>query len=740
VLVATKLYVPEVRPGMVPRRDLVARLVAGGERKLVLLCAPAGWGKTMLLSEWFASEEEVRPFAWVSLDRGDTDPVRFWSYVIEALRTIEPKLGKSALAALPAAGAGLVDAVVAPLVNDLAAAAQPLVLVLDDYHLVHADAVHASVAFLLRHLPPRVQVAIASRGDPPLPLASLRAASEITEVRAAALGFTDQEADALLNGSLGLDLDEGEVRLLRARTEGWAAGLRLAALSAQSHEDKHAFVEAFAGDDRQIGDYLHEVLADQPAALRDFLLRTSILERMCASLCEAVTGATDATELLAQCERSNLFLVPLDGRREWYRYHHLFRDLLRQELNGSEPAVAVKLHRRASAWHREQGNADEAIAHAAAAHEYDYAAELITANWRELLNKGEVATVARWLDALPRETVAASARLCGFRAWTELSRGHVREAIDWRRVWEDSLLAADDGKGAANASVIGFDAALAHWSGDVGLANEAGCKALSHADDGSDWNRASARVNLGEALYYAGEPASARAMLEEALLAVKDDDSMPALVAYGYLAAAHAVLGEIEQMEYALARAERLVDQLEVGELPWVAIVWIARGMVSEAGGDVASAQAAFERALVLARRSVWPLDRAHALLRVAGVQARRKDHTAARAHAREARKLLAGCVDPGRLLQELLAKTERSLQLTRRPATVPALPADVELSERELTILRLLAGELSQREIGSELFISLNTVKGHVRNVFRKLAVDNRAQAVARGREFGLI
>jgi LuxR family transcriptional regulator, maltose regulon positive regulatory protein len=306
-------------------------------RKLTLVCAPAGWGKTLLLSEWHASKEESRPFAWVSLDPGDDDPVRFWSYLIAALRTVEPDLGRSALTALPSAGPDLVEVVVSPLINDLANVTRRSVLALDDYHFVRNELIHTSVGYLLRHLPRTTQIAIASRADPPLPLATLRAAGEVTEIRATDLRFTDQEADALLNDALGLGLDAADVELLQVKTEGWPAGLRLAALSVQAQDDRHAFVAAFAGDDRQIGDYLHDVLAEQPAELRDFLLRTSVLERLCARFCDAVTGSDDARAHVEAIDRSNLFLVALDGRGEWYRYHHLFRDLLRQELAPERP-------------------------------------------------------------------------------------------------------------------------------------------------------------------------------------------------------------------------------------------------------------------------------------------------------------------------------------------------------------------------------------------------------------------
>src|SRR5262245_18028298 len=292
-LVATKLHVPRLRPGVVPRRELVSRLVAERDRKLTLVCAPAGWGKSTLLSEWHGSPEETRPFAWLSLDPADQDPVRFWSYAIGALRSVRPGLGQAVAAALRSAGPDLIDVVVTPLINELAAVSAPLVLVLDDYHLVRSEPVHESVAFMLRHLPPTLHLAIASRADPPLPIGVLRVAGEVTEIRAADLRFNAVEAEKLLNGSLRLALDPSDVELLLRRTEGWAAGLQLAALSARNLEDRHAFVRDFDGSDWLLGDYLREVLADQAPALRDFLLQTSILERLCGSLCDAVTGRDD---------------------------------------------------------------------------------------------------------------------------------------------------------------------------------------------------------------------------------------------------------------------------------------------------------------------------------------------------------------------------------------------------------------------------------------------------------------
>src|SRR5712691_11564953 len=315
VLVAAKLHVPAVRAGLVSRGELVGRLVDAGDCKLVLVCAPAGWGKTSVLSQWH-SAAGPGVFAWVSLDPGDDDRVRFWSYVIGAVRTVAPEVG----------------AVLPSLINELAAAGRRVVLVLDDYHCVRNESIHASVAFLLRHLPPNVQLAIATRADPPLRLGRLRAAGEVLEIRAAQLRFSDAETLALLNDSLALGLEPAEVALLRERTEGWPAGLQLAALTLRDHDDPKAFVAAFAGDDRQIADYLHEFVAAQPRRLREFLLHTSILERLCGPACDAVTGGSDGVARLEEIQRANLFLVSLVSRSQWFRYHQLFRDLLRLEL------------------------------------------------------------------------------------------------------------------------------------------------------------------------------------------------------------------------------------------------------------------------------------------------------------------------------------------------------------------------------------------------------------------------
>jgi anti-anti-sigma factor len=358
-LVWSKLRPPAPRAGLVSRARLQVRLQASLDGRLCLLDAPAGFGKTTLLAQWCAGAGAGR-VAWVSLDEGDNDPTRFWNYVVEALRTVEPDLGAIALQALQRPSADLYRAVLPSLLNELSTIDSQLVLILDDYHLVTNATCHQTLGFLLGHLPSRVHVALSTRADPPLPLAKMRAKGELAEIRFLELEFTDEEASTLLNGSMGLHLAAEDVERLAERTEGWPAGLYLAGLSLRGRQDASGFIASFHGDNHHVADYLSaEVLAHQPEEIRAFLLRTSILERLSGPVCDAVLETEGSSELLGELERSNLFLTPLDDHREWYRYHHLFAQLLRVELGHREPELLPALHRRAAAWHRQAGNVED---------------------------------------------------------------------------------------------------------------------------------------------------------------------------------------------------------------------------------------------------------------------------------------------------------------------------------------------------------------------------------------------
>jgi LuxR family maltose regulon positive regulatory protein len=376
----------------------------------MLVSAPAGFGKTTLLTEWLAAgpaaPADERLVAWLSLDRGDNDPVSFWAYVIAALRAVASGVGESALALLHAPQRPPIEMVLTALLNDLVAGAGDIVLVLDDYHVIDAPEVQQGMTFWLDHLPPWLHVVIASRADPALPLAGLRARGELAEIRAAELRFTPDEAAAYLNGMMGLQLTARDVAVLEARTEGWIAALQLAALSMQGRDDVSGFIAGFAGDDRFVVDYLvEEVLQRQPDRVQAFLLQTSILGRLSGPVCDAVTGQGGGKAMLEALDRGNLFLVPLDDRRRWYRYHHLFADVLQARLLDEQPGQVPDLHRRASAWYEQNGEQSVAIGHALAAGDFGRAAGLVELAIPAMRRARQEAKLRGWLEVLPDEVV-----------------------------------------------------------------------------------------------------------------------------------------------------------------------------------------------------------------------------------------------------------------------------------------------------------------------------------------------
>ena len=433
VLLATKLHVPDPRPGFVPRPRLADRLDEGLGRGLVLVCAPAGSGKTALLAGW--ARCGPRPAAWLSLDAGDNDPARFWRHAVAALDRVCPGIAARVGPLLGPPPPPSFEGPVTALINELAA--QPgtgeVALVLDDYHLIDSQPVHASVEFLLEHRPPGLRLVLASRSDPPLPLARRRARGQLAEVRAADLRFTIEEAAALLQqvaAAPDMALPDAAVAALTARTEGWAAGLQLAALSLRGQADVTGFVAAFTGSHRYVLDFLaEEVLERQSDQVRAFLLETSVLERLSGPLCDAVTGRTGSQALLEQVERAGLFLVPLDEVRGWWRYHHLFADLLRARLQDEQPGRVAPLHRNAAAWSEEHGLADDAIRHAVAAGEMTWAARLIERHFDAVYYlRGEAATVQRWLSALSAELVESRPRLLLAQSLMAAASGRVEAA------------------------------------------------------------------------------------------------------------------------------------------------------------------------------------------------------------------------------------------------------------------------------------------------------------------------
>ena len=570
------------------------------QAKLCLVAAPAGSGKTTLLAQWRAVAGGGR-VAWVSLEEADNDPTRFWSYLVAALRTVEPGVGTVALEALGGPSVELERVVVPSLVNDLATVGAPLALVLDDYHLITDAICHQTLGLFLDHLPAEVHVVLSTRLDPPLPLARMRARGELAELRVGELQFTGEETAELLNGSMGLDLAAEDVARLAERTEGWAAGLVLAGLSLRGRQDPSGFIAAFSGGDRHVADYLvAEVLERQPPELREFLLRTSLLERLSGPLCDAVLETQGSAELLGELEASNLSVVPLDDRRQWYRNHQLFADLLRLQLGAREPALVPVLHRRAAAWHQAAGNVDEAIGHASAAGDLAEAGALIARHWAAHWLGGQRATVARWLDGLAEEAILADPPVALITAWSRGFQGASKQDTErWLAAAEDEGYGGPPPDGMGSQA---FGAALARATlifDDVGHSAAAARRALELAGD-QPAESAWAGSALGQALYLSGQAAEARPWLEDLV------SQVPASVQPYAVVTALAVLSLIAADQHdpaAASLAHRAVATAEAQAVtfePLSGIVYLALGRALARQGKLAEAEVQLGRALEL--------------------------------------------------------------------------------------------------------------------------------------------
>jgi LuxR family transcriptional regulator, maltose regulon positive regulatory protein len=738
VLIETKLYAPTFRSGWVERRELVARLADTGTR-LILLDAPAGFGKSTLVAQW-RSRAKDRPFAWVSLDRGDNDPGRLWWHLVSAVQRACPEFGgQEILQELRAPVPDFTATVLPMLARALAALTRPAVLVLDDCHFITERNCHHQLAALQAALPPSTQLVIITRADPPLPAARLRAAGEITEIRAADLRFTPAEIASLVHMVAGVDLTEPDVADLADRTEGWPAGVYLAALSLRGHSSPSAFIGQFTGEHRFVADFLvDEVLTGQPDEVRQFLTRTSVLARFCAPLCDAVTATPGSAGIIDVIERQNLFVVPLDRDRRWFRYHHLFAQALRTQLALTEPDLVPALHRRASAWHRSQGSAEEAIRHAQAAGDADDAIGLIATQWRGYVDSGRAATVRGWLRRLGDDAIAAAPLAAHCASWVAALTGDQRSVRRWLPVVE-----AGGNEGPLPDGMPSFEFSAALLQATFGFdgirpMREAGARAVAlETDPGSPWY-ALARSVFGFALYLSGESELAAAQLDEA----RPDDAVMAMVRMVGLAVQACVAADaarIAQAEKLARMARDIVSEsgLNLSKVPQSSLAYIASGAVYAARGQLPEARRELEDALRARRRlaglSPWPT--VELLLRLTPVLADQGDQAGAAGLLNEARHLINSVPDGADAQLARLGRLEQRLGGPPQ-AGPPARP----VSEGELAVLRLLPGELSVREIAGELYLSPNTIKTHTQAIYRKLGVSSREGAVARGRELGLI
>jgi LuxR family maltose regulon positive regulatory protein len=514
-IIQTKLYFPRRRGATVGRPRLSDRLSCSLDARLTLVSAPAGFGKTTLLAASLASAaQRERWTAWLSLDQSDNDPTAFWTYVIAALQAVAPTVGSGSLALIEAAQAPIEEVLVV-LLNELHGLSRDLMLVFDDYHAINDRQIHDQMVVFLDRLPRNVHLVIASRADPPFPVARFRARGELVEIRAADLRFTPEEAAAYLHEVMALDLEAGELAILEARTEGWIAALQLAALSMQGRDNIGEFIRGFAGDDRYIVDYLvEEVLQHQPAHVREFLLHTSVLDRLTGTLCDAVTDQDGGKATLEAFDRANLFLVALDDRRQWYRYHHLFADVLRAHLAHEQPEVVAELHARASRWYEHNALLHEAIGHALAAGDFRHAADMVELEWPPLARARQEVTLRGWLDALPDEQLRCRPVLSNVYAGMLLSSGEL-EGIDQRLHDAEQWLTPDPPTGMVvvnheefrtlPASIALHRAGYALARGNLAESAKHARRALDLAAEDDHLNRGGATALMGLAAWASGD-------------------------------------------------------------------------------------------------------------------------------------------------------------------------------------------------------------------------------------------
>ena len=730
-LVMTKLNPPPGRTETLLRDRLVERLHAGADAKLTLIAAPAGYGKTTLLGSWREARAATRPVAWLSLDEGDNDPVVLWSYILAALRSRCSRLG--AITSPELLGASrIIDILLPELVNELTALGEAA-LILDDFHRLTSGPARDSVAWFIDRAPSTFQLLVATRSEPALPLAALRAHGELLDVRADDLGFTPVEADVLLNDRLELGLEPEYVQDLVERTEGWPAGLYLAALSLQGVDDRHAFVSRFGGGSRSVVDFLvDEVLEAHDPETQTLMLRSSILERLSGSLCDAVVEQEGSDERLASLSRTNLFLLPLDDQGEWYRFHHLFAQLLRVELEHREPGLAPALHRRACAWYRDHGSVSEAIEHAVEAGAFDEAGDLIASSWVDYMNVNREATVLAWLERFPRERLGQDSRLLLVSAWIFTLSGQ-REAAAEVMAAIELLGRLDEGPLPDGFSSVESGLATLRgfvmW-GDVGTGMHHSRRAAELEGQESRW-RPVICVSLGLQTYHTGDLDQSDAWFRESVELARSRGLWSiASFASSFRSLVAGDDGRFDDQQLLAEEAVHLEREHGVQEI---------EGSSSLAQGAALAAQQRFEEALPMLERSLGmlrskghPLPLAIGLCHfIAVLQALARPEDAADAIG-EARTILDSCPDPG-VWPERLAALEHPSQTRRRSS-------DGALTARELVILRMLGGPLTERDIGRELYLSHNTIHSHTRSIYRKLDASSRSEALAHARELGLV
>jgi LuxR family transcriptional regulator, maltose regulon positive regulatory protein len=730
----SKILAPRSRPGLVVRKALVQRLRESTASPVVSLTAPAGYGKTSLVAQWAKSDK--RRFAWISVDRADNEPLELLTYVALALNRLEP-LGASVFTALVARSPAVEATVLPRLGKAVASMSRPFVLVLDDVHLIDSKRSLEAIGVLLPHLPAGAQIALVSRRQPALSLGRLRAEGALLELGPSDLAFDAAEADALLRAA-GVRLGPKDLERIVHKTEGWPAGLYLAALALRGEGTVVTPVERFKGDDRLLADYFGEqVLGRLPRSAERFLTHTSILDRLSGELCDTVLESSGSGGTLRKLERSNLFLVPLDRRRVWYRYHTLFSEMLRRRLHDQEPELELELHSRAARWYAAHGEPEQAIRHAVEAGEVEVGGDLVWAHVNDYLARGRRPTMLRWLDFFTEEQVERYPPLALAAAWCAVEGEEAGVVERWTAAAARGHLQGRLPDGASSlGSAVSLLRAMTARKGITRMAEDA-AHVRRLEEENSRW-RASACFLEGAALRLSGRYEPARRRLEEGeRIAESLDIAKVKALCLGQLALLAIAEDDWERAGSTIARAKSEIEEHQLDGSPTMKGILVTSTLVLAHQGQIEHAK----RELLHARRlmalptQVFPWLEIEGRLDLARTELLLGDEVAARTRLRETRELMRLTPDMGVLRTRF---DELAGQLESAPATGVAGPS--ALTTAEVRVLHFLPTHLSFREIGERMHLSRNTVKTQAGSVYRKLGVSRRSDAVDRARDLGLI
>lgn len=763
-LLQTKLYLPPYRPDWVVRPRLLAKLETKRPFKLILVSAPAGYGKTTLVTAWLR-QQQTTAVCWLSLDEDDSDPQQFFHYLAAAIRPL-PDVQSSLSHLLQSNQTIPAKTLMKAFVHDVVPVSNPFYLILDDYHAIDSVEIDRGLAALLDLMPPQMTLVITSRSDPGFPISRLRARGELIELRAQELRFIEAEAAQFLQQTMGLTLLPAQIAALEARTEGWIAGLQMAALTMQNREnsDVDGFVHTFTGSHRFIMDYLtDEVLAQVSPDVQTFLLQTAVLHRLCADLCDAVLPEADSRrsqEILTQLETTNTFLIPLDDERRWYRYHHLFADLLRQKLSA---AAAQSARQKAAIWSAENGLTADAIDYALAAEDWETAVPLLVEHGLRFVFQGKLNRLRRWFDALPRDLLLQQPRICLDYAWMLVNQGEKGAVEPYLRAAET---AADDAPTIRMVTaIIRANNARAYENLSVMQAEAAFSLQLAAPDN--DLARCTALLQLGVAQILADEgdlETAVTTLQETSLLARQSRNMNAALLAGGYLGLAHLLREDVAAATAVLQETPTFAANQGLQESSLLAYVHLGLAHLAFLDEDWDGARDEIEQAQAHGRftEEISALFRGELLLAL--VEQTAGNRAAAEMALHEAVKtavVLKNSDIPQQIqfFQDVLqrpnppsamietarlvaagASLSCAQTIAKPTSSQPDQPLIDPLSERELEILTLIVAGLKNKEIADQLVISLNTVLYHNKNIYSKLGVNKRALAIAKARELRLI